>query len=50
MKQKIVLAGGSGFIGRALAPLLLANGYEVVVLTRSPSHQEGELITSNGMA
>jgi uncharacterized protein (TIGR01777 family) len=41
MKRKIILAGGSGFIGQTLSALLLANGYEVVVLTRSPSRQEG---------
>jgi uncharacterized protein len=37
MKMKrIVLAGGSGFIGQALAKALVARSYEVVVLTRSP--------------
>ncbi len=35
-KKRVVLAGGSGFLGQALATLLLARGYEVVVLTRSP--------------
>jgi uncharacterized protein len=35
MKSKIILAGGSGFIGRALAPVLTARGYDVVVLSRS---------------
>jgi hypothetical protein len=34
--KRVVLAGGSGFIGRALAKELLARNYEVVVLTRSP--------------
>jgi uncharacterized protein len=34
--KRIVLAGGSGFIGQALAKALLARGYEVVVLTRTP--------------
>jgi uncharacterized protein (TIGR01777 family) len=34
--KRIVLAGGSGFIGRALARGLLVRGYEVVVLTRAP--------------
>jgi len=32
--MKIVLAGGSGFLGRALARRLLADGHDVVVLTR----------------
>jgi hypothetical protein len=32
--MKIVLAGGSGFLGRALTRALAAEGHEVVVLTR----------------
>ncbi len=43
MKNRIILAGGSGFIGRSLSPLLLSKGYEVVVLTREPSHQAGAI-------
>src|SRR5688572_27391148 len=39
--KRIILAGGSGFIGRALAPVLLANGYHVVVLGRGAPHREG---------
>jgi uncharacterized protein (TIGR01777 family) len=40
--KRIVLAGGSGFLGRALAKELLARGYDVVVLTRSPRiHSDG---------
>ena len=35
-KKRVVLAGGSGFLGWALAKELLARDYEVVVLTRSP--------------
>jgi hypothetical protein len=35
-KKQIVIAGGTGFIGRTLATVLLARDYEVVVLTRSP--------------
>jgi uncharacterized protein (TIGR01777 family) len=35
-KKRIVLAGGSGFLGSALAKELLSRDYEVVVLTRSP--------------
>ncbi len=30
----IVITGGTGFLGRALAHALTANGHEVVVLTR----------------
>jgi uncharacterized protein (TIGR01777 family) len=33
---KAILAGGSGFLGRALARALCAEGWEVVVLTRDP--------------
>jgi hypothetical protein len=36
MGQRIILAGGSGFIGRTLAREFSARGFEVVVLTRSP--------------
>jgi uncharacterized protein (TIGR01777 family) len=36
MVNRVVLAGGSGFIGRALADSLIAQGREVVILTRSP--------------
>lgn len=32
--KRIILAGGSGFVGQALAPVLIANGYNVVVLGR----------------
>jgi len=34
--KRIILAGGSGFLGQALAKELLKQGCEVVVLTRSP--------------
>jgi uncharacterized protein (TIGR01777 family) len=33
----VVLAGGSGFLGRALTEEFVREGYEVVVLTRRPS-------------
>ena len=35
-KKRVVLAGGSGFLGRALATELLKRDYQVVVLTRTP--------------
>jgi hypothetical protein len=35
-RKRVVLAGGSGFLGRALAAELLRRSYEVVVLTRTP--------------
>ena len=39
-KRRIVLAGGSGFLGRSLARKLLKKNYEVVVLTRSPEERQ----------
>jgi uncharacterized protein (TIGR01777 family) len=38
-QKRIVIAGGSGFIGTALAKELIARDYEVIVLTRSPSER-----------
>jgi uncharacterized protein len=35
--MKIVIAGGTGFLGRPLARALAADGREVVILTRRPS-------------
>jgi NAD dependent epimerase/dehydratase family enzyme len=34
--KKIVLPGGSGFLGRILAPYFKHSGYEVIVLSRNP--------------
>jgi len=36
IKTRIVLAGGSGFLGRSLSQKLLESRHEVIVLTRSP--------------
>jgi uncharacterized protein (TIGR01777 family) len=35
-KKRVVIAGGSGFIGQSLAQELIARDYEVIVLTRTP--------------
>src|SRR5947199_4419347 len=43
MKGRIVLAGGTGFIGTFLRQRLAADGYEVVLLTRSPIQNGGEI-------
>ena len=40
MKRKIILAGGSGFLGQALATYFQQRGFEVVVLTRRASLRE----------
>ena len=36
MKDRIVIPGGSGFLGRLLAEDLVTHGYEVVIIARSP--------------
>lgn len=36
-RGRVILAGGSGFLGTALSRALVAEGYEVVVLTRNPA-------------
>ena len=41
MKKRVVIAGGSGFIGRHLSRRFIAAGYEVVVLSRSASALPG---------
>ena len=48
--KKVVLAGGSGFLGQALARSLLADGYEVIVLGRSVSSTDavGRFVTWDG--
>ncbi|MEY2482242.1 MAG: uncharacterized protein QOK24_770 [Verrucomicrobiota bacterium] len=38
--KRVILAGGSGFVGRALAPVLVGKGYDVVVLGRSAAHRK----------
>ena len=38
---KIIVAGGSGFIGRHLVPKLAERGYDVIVLSRQPQARMG---------
>lgn len=38
---RVILAGGTGFLGRSLAKALVTRGYEVVILTRSPHSESG---------
>ncbi len=47
--KRIVLAGGSGFVGQALASRLLADGYEVIVFSRgAPRGASGTLVPWDG--
>ena len=41
MKPKIILAGGSGFLGSVLADYFAARAVEVVILTRNPKAGTG---------
>jgi uncharacterized protein (TIGR01777 family) len=41
--RKIILAGGSGFLGQTLAQWFAAREFQVVVLTRSPRRMEGRI-------
>jgi len=41
--ERIILAGGSGFLGTLLARELAARGAEVIVLTRNPSPSGGPI-------
>lgn len=40
MKRRIILAGGSGFLGTALARKFASQGDDVIVLTRSPQNRD----------
>jgi uncharacterized protein (TIGR01777 family) len=47
--KRIVLAGGSGFVGQALAERLIADGYEVIVLSRAASRSaRGSIVAWDG--
>lgn len=46
--MRIVIAGGSGFLGRRLAAAWLAAGDEVTVLTRRPSRAAGQQTPGTG--
>ena len=36
MKPRLIIAGGSGFLGTVLAEYFAAGGHESVILTRQP--------------
>lgn len=40
-KTRVLIAGGSGFLGRLLADRLVKDGHEVIILTRSPRPPAG---------
>jgi len=40
--MKVVVSGGTGFIGSALTKALVSKGYQVVILTRNPSKSQGK--------
>jgi uncharacterized protein (TIGR01777 family) len=41
--MKIVIAGGSGFVGQKLADNLLTKGHEIIILSRRDSHVDGNV-------
>ncbi|ARU61476.1 TIGR01777 family protein [Tumebacillus avium] len=43
MTKKILLAGGSGFLGESLAAFLSEQGFTVVILTRGKARQSGNV-------
>ena len=43
MSKRIIIAGGSGFLGQALTPVAVESGYEVVILGRGTSGQRGRV-------
>src|SRR4051812_22236429 len=42
-KLRIILAGGSGFLGQVLAKEFAAKNYEVIILSRSPRPTAGAI-------
>src|SRR5690242_17297693 len=39
--MRILIAGATGAVGRRLVPMLLADGHEVVAMTRTPAKADG---------
>jgi len=43
MKEKVLISGGTGLVGKKLTTLLLDAGYEIGILTRGKSKKEGAI-------
>ena len=43
MKKNVLISGGTGFIGKHLTNLLIANGYSVSILSRSPKQNTTDI-------
>lgn len=41
--MKIVIAGGSGFVGHALSQFFTHQGHEIIILSRGKSHSDGKI-------
>jgi uncharacterized protein (TIGR01777 family) len=42
-EKRVILAGGSGFLGKLLSEYLTERGYEIIVLTRHPAQNAGRI-------
>jgi len=42
-RKRILITGGSGFLGQALVPLLAEMGYRCIVISRDPARAQSEL-------
>src|SRR6266581_4764521 len=47
--MKVFVAGATGAIGKRLVPQLVASGYEVVAMTRSPKNVEHAVGSAHGI-
>ena len=41
MKERVIITGGSGLLGRALGAQIAGQGYEVIALSRRPEAVTG---------